>query len=347
MALFSGVEEAMEGLAPVDQSPQERPKGPSTDSTSTIPYSYDVSNLSSSCSSSVVPTFYFPSVVPSITTPPDFPIKVEYLSDPISVPSPLFHLQGYFASVSTPGSSSISTFHIPNVANSPALAYPSNQNVSHPVPLFRSTPIIGSLTMSSQSLSNPYPSSSFSFDMLPPLSSSITHDQNLPSCSFVTAKIIPPFTSVSPASSSILSSKKPRGRQPVRRKSSRGHSPRGKSPRGQGRGYTILSRHSSHPSFGSHNLPFSHFSPMFSQRYLPGDGALDLSTRPRVCSYFPQNPTVNPFFINYSYSPKIFSPIISLNEPSEYVFNMFSFIYTYNFFPDQDNRSLLVSAIKQ
>ena len=92
---------------------------------------------------------------------------------------------------------------------------------------------------------------------------------------------------------------------------------------------------------------FSHSSTMFSQRYLSRDGALDLSTRPRVCSYFPQNPTVNPFFINYSCSPKIFSPIISFNEASEFMFNMFSFIYTYDFFPGQDNRSLLISAIKQ
>ena len=230
--LLSGVEEVMEGVTPVDQSPQERPKGPSSDSTCTIPYSYDVSNLSSPCSSSVVPTFNFPSMVPSITTSADVPIKVEYLSNPISVPSPLFHFPGYSTSTSTPSSSSISTFYTPHVTNSPALAYPSNQDVSHPVPLFRPTPIIGSLSISSQSLANPYPSSSFSFDMLSPLSSCITHDQNLPSCSFITPKIIPPFTSTSPASSSILSPRKPRGRQLVRGKSSRGCSPRGKSPRG-------------------------------------------------------------------------------------------------------------------
>ena len=205
MDLFSEVEEAMEGTAPVDQSPQERPKGPSTDSTSTIPYSSYVSKPSSLCSPPIVSTFNSPSVVSSITTPPDIPIKVEYFSDSISVPFPLFHLQGYSASISTPGSSSISTFHIPNIANSPALANLSNQDVSHAVPLFRSTPIIGSLSVSSQPLANPYPSSSFSFDMLPPLSSSITHDQNLPSCSYVTPKIIPPFTSISPASSNTLS----------------------------------------------------------------------------------------------------------------------------------------------
>ena len=271
---------------------------------------------------------------------------MEHLSDPIPVPSSLFHFPGCSTSTSTPSSSSISTFHTPNVTNSSALAYPSNQDVSHPVPLFRPTPITGSLSISSQSLANPYPSSSFSFDMLPPLSSTITHDQNLPSCSFITPKIIPPFTSTSPASSSILSQRKPRVRQPIRGKSSRGHSPRGKFPRGRGRGSRILSRHSSHSDSSSHNLSFSQSSPISSQGYLPGEGALDLSTRPRVCSYLPQNPTVNPFFTNYSCSPKVFSPIISFNEPSEYVFNMFSFIYTYDFYPGQDSRSLLVSAIE-
>ena len=175
--------------------------------------------------------------------------------------------------------------------------------------------------MPSQTLANPSLSISLSFDMLPPLSSSITHDQNLPSCSFVTPKIIPPFAPTLPTSRSTLSPRKPRGGHPVR----------GKSPRGQGRDSITLSRHSPHSSSGPHNFPSSHTPPMFSQGYLSGDGALDLSTRPRVCSYLPQNPTINPFFINYSCSPEIFSPIVFFSEPSEYVFNMFSFIYTYNF----------------
>ena len=45
MDLPSEVEEVMVGAAPVDQSAQERPKGPSIDSTSSLPYSYDVSLL--------------------------------------------------------------------------------------------------------------------------------------------------------------------------------------------------------------------------------------------------------------------------------------------------------------
>ena len=214
------------------------------------------------------------------------------------------------------------------------------------MPLFRPTPIIGSFSMSSQTLADPCPSSSLSFDMLPPLSSSITNNQNLP-CSYITPTIIPPFVSTSLTPCSSLFPRKPRGAHSVRGKSPWKHSSKGKPPRGRGRGSRTLSGHSPHSNSGSHNFFFSRTSPMFSQRYLSGDGALDLSTRPRVCSYSPQDSTVNPFFINYSCSPKIFSPIVSFNEPSEYVFNMFSFIYTYNFFPGQDNRSLLVSAVKQ
>ena len=213
---FSEVEEVMEEAAPVVQSPQERPKGSSTDSTSTLPYSYDVSKPSSPCSSSVVLTLNSPSVTPSVTTPPDIPIKVEYLSDAISVPPPLFHLQGYSSFTSTPSSSSISTLHVPNVVDNPVLTNLSGQDVPHSVPIFRPTPIIGSFSMSSQTLADPCPSSSLAFDMLPPLSSSITHDQNLSSCSFVTPKIIPPLVSTSPMLCSTLFPRKPRGGCPVR-----------------------------------------------------------------------------------------------------------------------------------
>ena len=167
----------MVGTASVDQSPQERSKWPSTDSSSTLPYSYNVSNPSSPSSSPVISTLSSPSGVSSITIPPDIPIKVKYLPDPIPVPSPLFHFPGYSTSTSTPSFPSISTLYTPDVTDSDALANPSGQKVSHYVPPFQPTPIIGSLSIPSKSLASPYSSSSFSFDMLPPLSSSVTHDQ--------------------------------------------------------------------------------------------------------------------------------------------------------------------------
>ena len=324
---FSEVEEVMEEAAPVDQSSQEIPKGSSVDSTSTLPYSNNVSKPSSPCPSPVVLTPNSPSVIPYVTTPPDIPIKVEYLSDPISVPPPLFHLPRYSSSASTPSFSSVSTLHVPNVAYNTTSANFSGQDVSYSVPLFRSTPLIGSFSVPSQTMTNPCSSSSLSFAMLPPLSSSITHDQNLPSCSFVTPKIIPPFVPTSPTSHRTLSPRKSREGCPVKGKSSRECSSKGKSPRGQGRGSITLSGHYPQSSSGSHNFSSSHTPPIFSQRYFSKDGALDLSTRHRLCTYLPQNPTLKPFFISYSCSPKIFSPIVFFNEPSEYVFNMFSFIY--------------------
>ena len=119
MDLLSEVEEVMKGVAPVDQSPQERSKGPYTDSSSTLPYSYNVSNPSSPSSSPVVSTLNSPSEVPSISIPPDIPTKVEYLPDLIPVPSPLFHFPGYSTSTSTPSSSFISTCYTPYVTSIP------------------------------------------------------------------------------------------------------------------------------------------------------------------------------------------------------------------------------------
>ena len=149
MDLFPGVEEVMVGPAPVDQSLQERPKGPSTDSSSTLPYSHDVSNPSSPSSSPVVSTLNSPFGVPSITIPPDIPIKVEYLPDPIPVPSPLFHFPDYSTFTPILSSSSTSTLYTPHVTDSPALANPSGQEVSYSVPPFQPTPIIGSLSIPS------------------------------------------------------------------------------------------------------------------------------------------------------------------------------------------------------
>ena len=208
------------------------------------------------------------------------------------------------------------------------------QDVLHSVPLLRPTPILGCFSISSQTLSDPCPSDSSSLDVLPPLSSSIIYDQDLSSCSFAPSIVIhPPIPTLSPFHNTS-SSRKSSGGHLVKAKSSWGHSSR--------------NRPSPHFSSSSCNLPFPQSLSVSSQGYFSKEGALDLSTKPRVCSYFPQTPTVNPFFTNYSCSPKIFSPIVSFNEqPSEYVFNMFSFTYSCDFLPGQDNRSRLISAIKR
>ena len=240
---------------------------------------------------------------------------MEYLSDPIPLPSPLFLLQGYSSSTSTFSSTSLSTSQISTAITNSTITNLSGQDAPHSVSLPRSTPIIGSFSLPSQTSINPCPSSSYSF---------------------VPSKVILPPVQTLPPSYNTLSPKKPRGGHSVKGKSSMGCSTRGKSPRGQRKGSRTLSGCSPHLISSSQNLSSSQ-SPILPWGYPSVVRALDLSTRPRVNSNFPQNPTLNPFFTNYSCSPKVFSPIVSFNEPSEYVFNMFSFIYTCDFFPGQDN----------
>ena len=193
----------------------------------------------------------------------------------------------------------------------------------------------------SQTLSDPCPSDSLSLDILHPLSSSITYDQDLPSCPFTPSIVIPPSVLTLPLSHNTSPAKKSRGGHLVKGKSSRGCSSRGRR-----RNPRILPKPSPLSHLSSCNLSFPQSLSISSQGYFSEEGALDLSTKPKVCSYLPQNPTINPFFTNYSCSPKIFSPIVSFSEHSEYVFNMFSFTYSCDFFPGQDNRSLLISTIK-
>ena len=248
--------------------------------------------------------------------------------------------------MSTLSSTSLSTSHtFSTITNLTTISLP-DQDVSHPASLPRPTPILGSFFISPQTLSDPYPSDSSSLDVLPPLSSSIIHDQVLSSYSFAPSIVIPPSVLTSSPYHNTSFPRKSRGGCLVKGKSSRGHSPRGRPPRGRRGNPRILPTPSPHFSSSSCNLSFPQSLSISSQGCFSKEGALDLSTKARVCKYFPQAPSINPFFTNYSCSPKIFSPIVSFNEPSEYVFNMFSFTYSCDFLPGQDNRSLMISAIK-
>ena len=180
-------------------------------------------------------------------------------------------------------------------------------------------------------------------DVLPLLSSSIIHNQV---CSFAPLIVVPPSSFASSSSHNTSFPRKSRGGHLVKGKSSWGHPPSGRSPRGRRGNSRILPTPS--PCFSSSpcNLTFPQTLSIYSQGYFSKEGALDLSTKSRVYDYFLHTPSVNPYFTNYSCSPKIFSPIVSFNKPSEYVFNMFFFTYSCDFFPGQDNRSLLISAIK-
>ena len=338
------MEEVTEVATPVDQSAEEGRKGTSTDPTSSPLCPPDISQ-SPPYSPSIVPLYSSLPTISPITTSPDIPIRVEYLPDSVTVPPPIFLLQGYSSSISTLSSTSLSTSQTFSTTTNHTIICLPSQDVLHPVSLLRPTPILGSFSISPQTLSDPYPSDS-SLDILPPLSSSIIHDQVLSSCSFAPSIVIPPSVLTSSPFHNTSFPKKSRSGCLVKGKSSQGHPSRSRPPRGRRENPRILPTPSPHFSSSSCNLSFLQPLSISSQGYFSKEGALDLSIKPRVCSYFPQTPSVNLFFTNYSCSPKIFSPIVSFNEPLEYVFNMFSFTYSCNFFPGQGNRSLLVSAIK-
>ena len=203
--------------------------------------------------------------------------------------------------------------HRPTMTNPTTISLP-DQNVPHLASLSRSTPILGSFSISPQTLSDSYPSNFSSLDVLPPLSSSIIHDQVLSSCSFAPSTVTPPSSLTSSPFHNTSFPRKSIGVHLVKGKSSWEHSPRGRPPRGRRGNPRIPPTPSPCFSSSSCNLSFSQSLSISSQGYFSKEGALDLSTKPRVCDYFPHTPSVNPFFTNYSCSPKIFSPIVSFNK---------------------------------
>ena len=223
----------MKGGAPVDQSAEEGPKGTSTIPTSSPSCPPDISQSPPPYSSSIIPLHSSPPTISPITISPDIPIRVEYLPDSVTVPSPIFLLQCYSSSTSTLSSTSVSTAQTFSTITNPITISLSDQNVSHLVSSFRPTPILGSFSISPQTLSDSYPSNFSSLDILPPLSSSIIHDQVLSSFSFAPSIVIPSSNLTSSSFHNIFFPRKSRGGHLVKGKSSWGHSPRGRSPVGR------------------------------------------------------------------------------------------------------------------
>ena len=254
--LFSGVEEAMKVVAPVDQSAEEGPKGTSTDPISYPSCPPDISQSPPPYSPSIVPLYSSPTISP-ITISPDIPIRVEYLPDSVTVPSPIFLLQGYSSYMSTLSCTSLSTSHTFSTITNPTTISLPDQDVSHLASLPRPTPILGSFSISPQTDPDPYPSNSSSLDVLPPLSRSIICDQVLSSCSFAPSMVIPPSVLTSSPFHYTLFGRKSRGGHLVKGKSSWGHSPRGRPPRGR-RGNPRILPTPSHFSSSSCSL----FSPV-------------------------------------------------------------------------------------
>ena len=160
----------MKEVAPVDQSTEEGPKGTSTNPTSSSSCPSDISQYLPPYSPLIIPLYSSPPTISPITISPDIPIRVEYLPDSVTIPSPIFLLQGYSSSMSTLGSTSLSTSQTFSTIINPTTICLSDQDVSYPASLSGPTPILGSFSISPQTLSDPYPSISSSLDVLPPLS---------------------------------------------------------------------------------------------------------------------------------------------------------------------------------
>ena len=152
----------------VDQSAEEGLKGTSTDPTSFPSCPPDISQSPPPYSPLTVPLYNSPPKISPITISPDIPIRVEYLPDSVSVPSLTFLLQGYSFPTSTVSSTSVSVSQTFSTITNPTTINLSDQNVQHLIFLSKPTPILGSFSISPQTLSDSYPSNFSSLDMLPP-----------------------------------------------------------------------------------------------------------------------------------------------------------------------------------
>ena len=226
-------------------------------------------------SPSTVPLYSSPPTISPITISPDIPIRVEYLPDSVTVPSPIFLLQGYSSPTSILSSTSVSTSQTFSTITNPTTINLSDQNVPHLASLSKPTPILGSFSISPQTLSDSHPSNFSSLDVLPPLSSSIIHDQVMSSCSFAPSIVIPPSSFASSFSHNTSFPRKSRGGHLVKGKSSQGHSPRGRSPRGRRGNSRILPTPSPHFNSSPCNLSFPQSLSISSQGYFSKEGALD------------------------------------------------------------------------
>ena len=81
--------------------------------------------------------------------------------------------------------------------------------------------------------------------------------------------------------------------------------------------------------------------------YHYSDDPMDLTFKPRSGLQTLGGSPSNPLFKSNSSHPHIYSPMVTFNEPSENVKEMFSFVHSCQFFPGANNKLLLSSLIKR
>ena len=77
------------------------------------------------------------------------------------------------------------------------------------------------------------------------------------------------------------------------------------------------------------------------------DEALNLVTRPRVLNYFPDSLPPSPLHYDYFTILKAASPVVIFHCPSPFTLKNFSSVYSINFPPGHNTKSLLVAGINQ
>ena len=135
---------------------------------------------------------------------------------------------------------------------------------------------------------------------------------------------------------------------PCRRhgRGSRGtHPGRGRAPRGRrGRATSTTSSQTSPTP--------SYFWPDHQPSLVPSKGpsaneALNLTTSPRVLSYFSDSLPPSSFHYDYFTTLKAASPVVIFHCPSPFTHRSFSSVYSINFHPGHNTKSLLVAGINQ
>ena len=123
------------------------------------------------------------------------------------------------------------------------------------------------------------------------------------------------------------------------------HSGRGRAPRGR-RGRATSTTSSQTSPIPSYLWP-DHQPCLVPSKGPSADEALNLATRPRVLNYFSDSLPPSPFHYDYFTTLKAAAPVVIFHCPSPFIHKSFSSVYSINFHPGHNTKSLLVAGINQ
>ena len=306
----------------------EDPHDSSTDTCPTFPYSSDS------------PRPFPPSPVHTVT---DSPIRISLLTivtnNPSGDDSPIHRSSGHNSPTPTSSTPPVLTFSQTSTSLS-SIQTTNPPNNPFYSPYFSSSfPHSGPIVFPGGPPEFPY----FGIP-LPGTSSTFSEIVSLPYCP-ISSRIAPaakpkPFFSIE--SQSMASS------GPCRRhgRGSRGtHSGRGRAPRGR-RGRATSTTSSQTSPIPSYLWP-DHQPSLVPSKGPSANEALNLTTSPRVLNYFSDSLPPSPFHYDYFTTLKAASPVVIFHCPSPFTHRSFSSVYSINFHPGHNTKSLLVAGINQ